>query len=236
MIFKVLIEIKTRHKNLISLFNEWGRIIEEIKWQKDDNMNKLKLKKLLNRFLIVIVGVFVIYSIYVQLEYKHYVNQSVDTNYESLSIITVQGSNLAKRLGEFVDLTTEKEENNEVKNDLYDSWRIVNAENSSIHSYLFAISTIHMGDTATDWELLQYSLFRVNGFISGMTDKFLENHSYAISSEEKEKMDAVIRVFSTISEEKGNELVDIGGILKSIKEPMLIIDDNYSNTLEHIGR
>lgn len=90
-------------------------MIEEIKWQKGDNMNKPKLKKLLNRFLIVIVGVFVIYSIYVQLEYKHYVNQSVDRNYESLSIITVQGSNLAKRLGEFVDLTTEKEENNEVK-------------------------------------------------------------------------------------------------------------------------
>ena len=211
-------------------------MLEEIKWQKGDNMNKPKLKKLLNRFLIVIVGVFVIYSIYVQLEYKNYVNQSVDTNYNILSMITVQGSNLANRLGEFVDLTTEKEENNEVKNDLYDSWSIVNAENRSIHSSLFAISTIHMGDTASDWVLLQYSLSRVNGFISGMTDKFLENHSYAISSEEKEKMDAIITVFSTISEEKGNELVDIEGILQSIKEPMLIIDDNYSNTLERIGR
>ena len=143
---------------------------------------------------------------------------------------------MANRLGEFVDLTTEKEDNNEVKNDLYDSWRIVNVENSSIHSYLFAISTIHMGDTASDWDLLQYSLFRVNGFIFGMTNKFLENHSYAISSEEKEKMDAVITVFSTISEEKGNELVNIEGILQSIKEPMLIIDDNYSGTLERIGK
>lgn len=211
-------------------------MIEEIKWQKGDNMNKPKLKKLLNRFLIVIVGVFVIYSIYVQLEYKHYVNQSVDRNYESLSIITVQGSNMAKRLGEFVDLTTEKEENNEVKNELYNSWSIVNGENRSIQSYLFAISTIHMGDTSSDWDLLQYSLFRVDEFISGMTNKFLKNHSYAISSEEKEKMDAVITVFSTISEEKGNELVNIEGILESIKEPMLIIDDNYSDTLERIGR
>ncbi|OIJ20963.1 hypothetical protein BKP45_07640 [Anaerobacillus alkalidiazotrophicus] len=201
-----------------------------------DYMYKANLKKYLNRFLILLIGVFVIYSIYVQLEYKHYVNQSIDRNYDNLSIISVKGSNLANRLEKFVHLNIEKEENSDVKSDLYNNWRIVNGESRSIHSYLFAISTIHMGDASYDWDLLQYSLFRVDGFISGMTNKFLENHSYAISSEEKEKMEAVITVFRTISEEKDNELVDIEDILQSIKEPMLIIDDNYSDTLERIGR
>ncbi|WP_332635068.1 hypothetical protein [Halalkalibacter flavus] len=199
-------------------------------------MYKANLKKYLNRFLILLIGVFFIYSIYVQLEYRHYVSQSIDRNYDNLSIISVKGNNLANRLEEFVHLTIEKEENSGVKSELYNNWRIVNGESRSIHSYLFAISTIHMGDVSSDWDLLQYSLFRVDEFISGMTNKFLENHSYAISSEEKEIMEAVITVFRTISEEKDNELVDIEVILQSIKEPMLIIDDNYSGTLERIGR
>ncbi|WP_257215870.1 hypothetical protein [Fredinandcohnia onubensis] len=199
-------------------------------------MDKANLKKYLNRFFILLFGVFVIYSIYVQLEYKHYVNQSIDRNYDNLSIISVKGSNLANRLEEFVHLTIENEGKSDAKSDLYNNWRIVNVESRSIHSYLFAISTIHMGDASSDWDLLQYSLFRVDEFISGMTNKFLENHSYAISSEEKEKMEAVIRVFNTIGEEKDNKLVDIEGIIHSIKEPMLIIDNNYSDTLEQIGR
>jgi hypothetical protein len=201
-----------------------------------DYMNKEKLKKYLNRFLILLIGAFVIYSIYVQLEYRHYVNQSINRNYDNLSVISFTGNNLANRLEEFVHLTIEQEENSEVKSELYNNWRIVNGESRSIHSYLFAISSLHMGDEASDWDLLQYSLFRVDEFIYGMTNKFLEHQSYAISREEKEKMEAVITVFRTISEEKENELVDVEIIIQSIKEPMLIIDDNYSATLEGIGR
>lgn len=33
-------------------------------------------------------------------------------------------------------------------------WRVVNGESKSIHSYLYAISTIHMGNAASDWDLL----------------------------------------------------------------------------------
>ncbi|RXJ04454.1 hypothetical protein DS745_03460 [Anaerobacillus alkaliphilus] len=199
-------------------------------------MYKVNLKKYLNRFLILLIGVFIIYSIYIHLEYRHYINQSIDRNYDSLWSISVKGSNLANRLEEFVHLPIEKEEISEVKSELYNNWRIVNGESRSIHSDLFAMSPIHMGDASSDWGLLQYSLFRVDIFISGMTNKFLENHSYAMSSEEKEKMEAVITVFRTISEEKENELGDIEDILQSIKEPMLIIDDNYSNILVRTGR
>jgi hypothetical protein len=200
-----------------------------------DNMNKANLKKYLNRFLILLIGVFVIYSIYVHLEYRHYVNQSIDRNYDNLSVISVTGNNMANRLEEFVHLTIEQEVNSKVKSELYNNWRIVNGESRSIHSYLFAISTLHMGDEASDWDLLQYSLFRVDEFIYGMTNKFLEHHSYDISREEKEKLEAVIAVFRTINEEKDKELVDIEIILQSIKEPMLIIDHNYLDTLEGIG-
>ncbi|WP_245669668.1 hypothetical protein [Desulfuribacillus alkaliarsenatis] len=143
---------------------------------------------------------------------------------------------MANRLEEFIHLTTEKEKISDEKNELFYNWRIVNGESRSIYSYSFASSTIHMGDASSDWDLLWYSLFRVDEFISGMTNKFLEHHSYSISSEEKEKMDAVIAVFRTINEEQENELLDIESILQSIKEPMLIIDDYYSSTLERIGR
>ncbi|WP_332633150.1 hypothetical protein, partial [Halalkalibacter flavus] len=201
-----------------------------------DYMYKANLKKYLNRFLILLIGVFLIYSIYVQLEYRHYVNQSIDRNYDHLSIIAVKGNNLADRLDEFIHLPIEKEEFSEVKSELYNSWKVVNGESKSIHSYLYAISTLHMGDEASDWELLQFSLFRVEEFIYGMTLKFLEHHSYTISSKEKEKMEAVIKVYRIINEETENDLVDVEIILQSIKEPLLVIDDNYSGTLERLGR
>src|SRR5690606_11346927 len=130
----------------------------------------------------------------------------------------------------------EKEEFSDVKSEFDKNWRIVNGESKNIHSYLFTIRTKYMGDAASDWDLLQFSLLRVDEFINGMTNKFLENHSDSISDEEKEKMEAVIEVFRIISEEKDNEFVNIEDILKSIKEPMLIINENYSDVLERLGR
>jgi hypothetical protein len=195
------------------------------------NMNKANLKKYLNRFFILLIGVYIIYSIYIHIEYRHFVKQSIDRNFDILSIISIKGDNLANRLEEFVAI----EDNIEVKSEYYNKWRIVNGESRNINSYLFAISTIQMGDESSDWDLLQYSLFRIDEFISGITNKFLEHQSYAISSEEKEKMDAVITVFRILSEEIDNKS-DIEIILQSIKESMLIIDANYSGTLEQLGR
>lgn len=174
-----------------------------------------------------------IYSIYIHLEYRSYIKKSIDRNYDMLWSISHKGSNLADRLEEFIHLPFEKEEISEVKNELYNNWRIVNGESRSIHSHVFAISSLHTGDAASDWSLLQYSLFRVDEFIYITTLKFLEHQTYAISSEEKEKMKAVIAVFRSISEEKD---MNIENILQSIKEPMHIIDEHYSNTLERIGK
>jgi hypothetical protein len=72
-------------------------------------------------------------------------------------------------------------------------------------------------------------------FKDGMTNKFLEQHSYAISSEEKKKMEAVITIYKTIHAESEDESVDLEIILQSIKEPMLVIDDYYQSILERIG-
>src|SRR5690606_16871167 len=199
-------------------------------------MSKADLKKYIKRVIFLAIGVYIIYSIYIHLEYRHYIKQSIDRNYDSLDFISVKGNNLANRLEEFIQLPVEKEEFSDVKSEFDKNWRIVNGESKNIHSYLFTIRTKYMGDAASDWDLLQFSLLRVDEFINGMTNKFLENHSYSISDEEKEKMEAVIEVFRIISEEKDNEFVNIEDILKSIKEPMLIINENYSDVLERLGR
>lgn len=199
-------------------------------------MSKADLKKYIKRVIFLAIGVYIIYSIYIHLEYRHYIKQSIDRNYDSLDFISVKGNNLANRLEEFIQLPVEKEEFSDVKSEFDKNWRIVNGESKNIHSYLFTIRTKYMGDAASDWDLLQFSLLRVDEFINGMTNKFLENHSCSISDEEKEKMEAVIEVFRIISEEKDNEFVNIEDILKSIKEPMLIINENYSDVLERLGR
>ncbi|URN93002.1 MAG: hypothetical protein NAG76_14255 [Candidatus Pristimantibacillus lignocellulolyticus] len=199
-------------------------------------MNKENLKKNITKLLVLFVGIFIIYSIYIHLEYRQYINQSKDRNYQYLSHISATGDNLANKLKEFIKLPIEQEENSELKREFYDNWRIVNGESKSIYSYISTISTLHMGDEAADWDLLQYSLIRVDSFIYGLTNKFLEHYSYATSSEENEKMEAVITIYRTIRAETENESVDLEIILQSIKEPMLVIDDNYPGILERMDR
>ncbi|GAE93637.1 hypothetical protein JCM21714_2737 [Gracilibacillus boraciitolerans JCM 21714] len=196
-------------------------------------MNKKNWKKYLKIFFILIIGAFILYSMYIQLEYRGYIKQERERNYQSLKIISDHGNNLAGRLEEFVHLPTEEDE---VESELYNNWRIVNGESRSIHLYLSTISTTHAGDEASDWDLLQFSLFRVDGFISGMTNKFLEDHSYPRSAQENEKMEAIISLYRTISEEIEKDTIDIESLLQAIKEDMLIIDDNYSGILERMGR
>lgn len=187
--------------------------------------------------LVVLVGAFIIYSIYIHFEYKRSIHQGQNHNAYYLSIISVHGKNLADRLEEFVDHSLIEDEaiSEDVKEHLYNNWRIVNGESKSIYSFLGQFSTLHVkDDEASDWSLLRYSLLRIDGFIDSMTNKFLKQHSYAVNNEEKEKMEAVISIYRTIYEETEKEDVNLKNILQSIKEPMLIIDDLYLNTLEHL--
>lgn len=200
-------------------------------------MSRKNLNKGLKLLFVLGIGAYIVYSLYIQLEYRNYIRQSIERNYQMLSDISNIGDNLTDRLSSFVQLSIEQSESSvEVTDELFTNWRVVNAESRNIDNYTSIISTLHTGDLETDWSLIQYSLFRVNGFIQGMTDKFLEQQAYVVSDEEYEKMNAVISIYRTISEMVKDESVDLEALLKSIKEPMLVIDDLYQHTLERLGK
>jgi hypothetical protein len=197
-------------------------------------VKKRNTKKYLKRIIITLLVFYFVYSTFLVLDYKNHMKQSQERNYQHLQAISAIGDNLAHRLEEFTRIPIEQE--NEKNAELFDSWRVVNSESRSIYSYLSGMSTIHMGDEKDDWDLLQYSLFRVDMFIDGMTNKFLRNRSYWMSDEEKEKMDAVITVYRNVSKEAEKESVEIERLLESIQEPMLVIDNYYTDALEKADR
>ncbi|MGY6208948.1 hypothetical protein ACXEO8_03075 [Cytobacillus firmus] len=197
-------------------------------------MKKRNTKKYLKRIIITLLLSYFVYSTFINLGYRNHINQSQERNYQHLQAISAIGDNLAHRLEEFTRIPIEQED--ERNAELFDTWRVVSSESRSIYSYLSGMSTLHMEDEADDWNLLQYSLFRVDMFIDGMTNKFLENRSYQISDEEKEKMDAVISVYRNVSKEAEKESVNIERLLESIQESMLIIDNYYSDALEKSDR
>ncbi|WP_282173466.1 hypothetical protein [Cytobacillus firmus] len=197
-------------------------------------MKKRNTKKYLKRLIVTLLFSYFIYSTFINLDYRNHMKQSREQNYQHLRTISAIGDNLAHWLVEFTQIPDEQED--EKKAELFDSWRVVSSESRSIYSYLSRMSTLHMEDEIDDWNLLQYSLFRVDMFIDSMTSKFLENRSYRISDEEKEKMDAVISVYRNVSKEAEKEPVDIERLLASIQEPMLIIDNYYSDALEKTDR
>ncbi|MCS0655283.1 hypothetical protein [Cytobacillus firmus] len=197
-------------------------------------MKKRNTKKYLKRIIITLLLSYFVYSTFINLGYRNHIKQSQERNYQHLQAISAIGDNLAHSLEEFTRIPIEQED--ERNAELFDTWRVVSSESRSIYSYLSRMSTLHMEDEIDDWNLLQYSLFRVDMFIDGMTIKFLENRSYRISDEEKEKMDAVISVYRNVSKEAEKEPVDIERLLESIQEPMLIIDNYYSDALEKTDR
>lgn len=112
-------------------------------------MNKVTLKKTIFRILVLLVGCYIVYSIFMQLEYRNLITRSVENNASYLSAISVTGNNLANRLEAFIQLPIEQEEQSEVKSELYDNWRIVHGESKSIFSYLISISIRHLGEKGT---------------------------------------------------------------------------------------
>lgn len=193
-------------------------------------MKKRDLKKYLKRMILMLLVFYCVYSIFINLGYRNHIKQSQGKNYEHVRTISVIGDNLAHRLEEFMQIPIEQED--EMQEQLFDTWRVVRGESSSIKSYLSGMYTIHMEDKIEEWNLLQYSLSHADMFLDDMTNKFLKNKSYRISDEEKEKMEAVISVYRNVSKEAEQESVDIESLLESIQEPMLVIDNYYSEALQ----
>jgi len=200
-------------------------------------MSKFNLIKYVKRIVVLSIAVYIIYSLSIHFEYRNYIRQSVDRNYQMLSFISNTGDNLANRLTQFLELPIEEAETSEeITSELFNNWRIVNGESRNIDTYTSIISTLHTGDLETDWSLIQYSLSRVNGFIQGMSDKFLEHQAYVVSDEDFVKLEAVISIYRAINEELADQSVDLNALLTSIQEPMLVIDDYYQNTLKQVGK
>ncbi|WP_163580564.1 hypothetical protein [Gracilibacillus saliphilus] len=198
---------------------------------------KKNWKKLVRRFLLLLIGIYMLYSLYTHLEYRHYIKQSIEGNYQYLEIISEKGDNLADWIEEFANLKMENQENSEVDSELFYAWRVVKGESKSIHSYLYAISTLHTDEEESSaWDLLKFSLIRTDEFITQLTNKFLENHSYAINSEDQEKIEAVITVYRTINEEVEGESINLEKILEDIEKPMNVIYDDYPGILERTGK
>lgn len=200
-------------------------------------MKKSNFKKIATRIFMLLITAFIIYSIYIQIQYRQHINSSLDRNYTLISHISDNGKNVADNLNEFVQLTNEHEAINEdIKKELFNNWKIVMGESKVIFNNVSSISLLHTGDNKADWSLLQYSLFGIDFFIFEMTNKFLENQSYEISNEEEEKLEAVITIYRTLHLESENKSFNLDNILQSINEPMKIIDDNYEIALKQLGR
>ena len=91
-----------------------------------------------------------------------------------------------------------------------------------------------MKEQKSEWELLQYSLLRVNGFLNSLNNKFLEQGSYALNKEEKVQLNAVSTIHKRIYEEVKKESDNPAHIIHSLSKEMMIIDPYYSGTLEMI--
>ncbi|WP_430787274.1 hypothetical protein VBD025_16020 [Virgibacillus flavescens] len=196
-------------------------------------MAKSKVKKSVKYIFLIIIVAFITFTICKQLEYSHLERQTQNRNQDYLSVISVKGENLADRLEEFVNLQKDIK-NSEIKIDLDNSWRIVSGETSSINIYLGGISTIHLRDETPGWDILQYSLFHVDDAIYSMTIKFLENQSYSISSEEKDKLEAIVEVYRIIHQNTDDNTGNVEKILNEIKEPMSVIDNHYLDMIEGV--
>lgn len=93
-----------------------------------------------------------------------------------------------------------------------------------------------MKEQKSEWELLQYSLLRIDGFLNSLNNKFLEQGSYALNKEEIEQLKAVSTIYKRIYEEVKKESDNPALIIDSLSKEMMIIDPYYSGTLEMINK
>lgn len=190
-------------------------------------MQKIKKKNL----LILILVISLMFNFYSYYNHYFYINQQQSQNQSDLSTISVIGKNLAERLEEFLSYSHESD-----KKELFNAWRIVIGENHSIHFTLAGISPHSMKEQKSEWELLQYSLLRIDGFLNSLNNKFLEQGSYALNKEEIEQLKAVSTIYKRIYEEVKKESDNPALIIDSLSKEMMIIDPYYSGTLEMINK
>lgn len=192
-------------------------------------IKKPKLKYLLVPLLVVSLAGN-LYLLFIKQDFNHQM-QNQNQNQRHLRSISVYGENLVKNAETFVR-HAESEQTGDVRQMLFDSWRVVVGEQRSIQLHLVSIQPRYMGELEPKWSLLQYSLFRIDMMLHALTMKFLEQDSYVVDAEELEKLQAVVTIYKKIHEEveKASDHPEL--VIDELTEPMLLIDPHYSSILE----
>ncbi|RIX59223.1 hypothetical protein D3P08_03445 [Paenibacillus nanensis] len=190
-------------------------------------MKKPKIKSLLLLLLVIAIAS----NLYMHHKFNHFIHQKQSQNQTDLWSISVSGENLAKRLEDFLQHSHEAD-NEEVKEILDNSWRVVLGESQSIRFYLGRVSPQDMEELAPRWSLLQYSLLRIDDFLHGLNFNFLEQRSYSINNEEVEKLKAVVTTYKKIHEAVKNKSEHPELVIDSLTDQMMIIDHHYASILE----
>jgi hypothetical protein len=160
----------------------------------------------------------------------------IKQNQNHLRSISIYAENLVEKAETFIQ-HSESEQSEVGREILFNSWRIVVGEQRSISHHIVNIQPHYMGDMEAKWSMLQYSLFRVDMLLNALTMKFLEQGSYAVSTEEFVQLQAVIMIYNKIHEEAEKASKHPELIIDELTEPILLIDPYYSSILkEHGGR
>jgi len=169
-----------------------------------------------------------LYLLFIKQDVDH---QMQNQNQSHLRSISVYGENLIENAEIFIR-HSESEQTGDIREMLFDSWRVVAGEQRSIQLHLVSIQPRYMGELEPKWNLLQYSLFRVDMLLQALTMKFLEQGSYAVDAKELEKLQAVVTIYKKIHEEveKASDHPEL--VIDELTELMLLIDPHYSSVLE----
>lgn len=190
-------------------------------------IKKPKLKYLLVPLLVVSLAAN-LYLLFIKQDVDH---QMQNQNQSHLRSISVYGENLVENAEIFIR-HSESEQTGDIREMLFDSWRVVAGEQRNIQLHLVSIQPRYMGELEPKWNLLQYSLFRVDMLLQALTMKFLEQGSYAVDAKELEKFQAAVTIYKKIHEEveKASDHPEL--VIDELTELMLLIDPHYSSVLE----
>lgn len=87
----------------------------------------------------------------------------------------------------------------------------------------------------TEWDLLKYSLLRVNDELVYMNLALLERGNFSLNQDEKEKLKAIATVYQIISDQVKEESTSPVLVIHELTEQMMTIDYNYSIVLERLN-
>lgn len=129
-------------------------------------------------------------------------------------------------------LISNEDKSEDVLQNQYHHWRIVNGEQRSINLQLANVQPHYMGKQKPIWSLLQYCLFRVDSVLDGLSLKFLEQGSYTLTTEEMEKLQAVITIYKKIHEKVELRTEQPVLVVYELTDLMFLIDPNYSYVMD----